>query len=145
MELNRVHFRAITFFQQQCIDELNSIFGNEAPSRTNVYRWYDEFNRGRSLLQDELREGPSKSVVVPETIDAVPQLILQDRHVSYRAIETTLHIIGTSIRSILPAHLTVKRICSRWIPHNLSIAQKNQSIRVTKVLFAIGANSCKSV
>ena len=34
--------------QQQCIDELNSIFDDEAPSRTSVYQWYNEFNRGRS-------------------------------------------------------------------------------------------------
>ena len=69
MELNREHFRAIIFYnfrrgltQQQCI---------EAPSRTSVYRWYFEFNRGRSSLQDEFREGRPKSVVVPETFDAV--------------------------------------------------------------------------
>ena len=61
------------------IDKLNSIFGDEAPSRTSVYRWYGEFNRGRSLLQVKFREGRPKSVVVPETIDAVRQLILQDR------------------------------------------------------------------
>ena len=79
MELNRKHFRVIIFYnfrrgltQQQCIDgELNSIFGDEAPSSTSVYRWYGEFNRGRSSLQDEFREGLPKSVIVPETIDAV--------------------------------------------------------------------------
>ena len=39
--------------------------------------------RGRSSLQDEFRKGrPPKSVVVPETINAVRQLILQDRHVT---------------------------------------------------------------
>ena len=43
---------------------------------------------------------------------------------TYREIETTLGISGTSIYSILHEHLTVKKICSRWIPHNLSIAQK---------------------
>ena len=74
MELNRKHFRAI-IFQQQCIDELNSIFGDKAPSKTSVYRWYFEFNRGCSLFQDEFREGRPKSVVVMETIDAVRQLI----------------------------------------------------------------------
>ena len=44
MELNREHFRAIIFYnfrrgltQQQCIVELNSIFGDEAPSRTNFF------------------------------------------------------------------------------------------------------------
>ena len=45
------------------------------------------------------------------------QLILQDRHVAYREIETTLGIGGTSIHSILHEHLIVKKICSRWILH----------------------------
>ena len=101
--------------QQQCIDELNSIFGDEAPSRTSVYRWFTEFNRGRSSLNDEFREGRPKSVVVPKNIDAVRELILQDRHVTYREIEVTLNISGTSIHSILHEHLAVKKICSRWI------------------------------
>ena len=105
MELNREHFRAIIFYnfrrgltQQQCI---NLIFGDEAPSRTSVYRWFGEFNRGRSSPQDEFREGRPKSVIVSETIDAVGQLILQNHHVTYREIETTLDISGIGIRSIL--------------------------------------------
>ena len=57
--------------QQQFIDELNSIFGYEALSRTSVYRWYFKFNQGCSSLQEEFREGRRKSVVVAETIDAV--------------------------------------------------------------------------
>ena len=57
-------------------DELNSICGDETPSRTSVYR-------GRNSLQDEFREGRPKLVVVLEIIDAVCQLILQDRHVIY--------------------------------------------------------------
>ena len=93
-------------------------FGDEAPLRTSVYECYGEFNRGRSSLQDEFRESRSKSIVVPETIDAVRQLILQDRHATYREIETTLGISGTSIHSIWHEHLTVKKI----------------QIRVTKVL-----------
>ena len=127
MELNREHFRAFVFYnfqreltQQQCIDE--------APSRANVYRWYGEFNRDRSSLQDKFREGLPKSVLVSETIDAVGQLILQDRHVIYREIETTLGISGTSIHSILHERLTGKKICSHWIPHNLLIAQKRARV-----------------
>ena len=76
MELNREHFSAIIFCnfrrgltQQQCIDELNSIFDDQVPSWTSVYRWYSEFNRGRSSLQDEFHEDRPKSVV-PEAIGA---------------------------------------------------------------------------
>ena len=87
-----------------------------------------EFNRDRSSLQDEFREGRPKSVVVQETNDAVCQLILQDRHVTYYEIQTTLSISGTSIHSILHEHLTVKKICSHWISHNLSIAKKKAPV-----------------
>ena len=68
----RLFSRRLT--QQQYIDEFNLIFGDEAPSRTSVYRWYGEFDQGHSSLQDELREGCPKSIVVPETIDAVRKL-----------------------------------------------------------------------
>ena len=72
---------------------------------------YDKFSRGPSLLQDEFREGRPKSVVVPETVDALRQLILQDCQVAYREIETILGISDTSIHSILHEHLTVKKNC----------------------------------
>ena len=69
-----------------------------------------EFNRGRSSLQDEFREGRPKSDVVPETIDDVRQMILKAPHVTYSEIELTLGISGTIIQSILHEHLTVKKI-----------------------------------
>ena len=64
----------------------------------------------------------SKSVVVLETIDAVRQLILQDRHVANREIEITLGISETSRTSILHEHFTVKKICLRQ-----SLKKINQS------------------
>ena len=72
--------------------------------------------------QNKFREGRSNSVVAPETIDTMRQLIFHDHHVTYREIETTLGISASSTHSILHAHLTVKKFFSRWIPHNLSIA-----------------------
>ena len=60
------------------------------------------------------------------------QLILQDRHVTYREIETTLGHSGTSRHSILHEHFTLKKICSRWTPHNLSIVQKRARVNWSK-------------
>ena len=60
----------------------------------------------------KLHQGPmfiDGMVVVSETIDAVRQLILQVRHVTYREIETTLGIIGTNIHSILHEPLSKKK------------------------------------
>ena len=48
MELNREHFRAIIFYnfqrgltQQQCMDELKSLYGDEAPTYSTVKNWYN--------------------------------------------------------------------------------------------------------
>jgi histone-lysine N-methyltransferase SETMAR len=135
MELTREHFRAIIFHnfrralsRQECIDELSSLYGDKAPSYSTVKNWYNEFNRGRSSLQDEFREGRPKSAVTPENIDAVRELIIQDRHVTYREIQASLNISMTPINKILHDHLAVKKICSRWIPHNLTIAQKEARV-----------------
>ena len=83
------------------------------------------------------------SAVVPENIDAVHELIKNDRHVTYREIEASLDISMTSINKILHEHLHVKKVCSRWIPHNLTIAQKEARVDWCKKMlkkFAQGAS-----
>lgn len=120
MELTREHFRAIIFH--------NFIYGNEAPSYSTIKNWYNEFNRGRQSLKDEPREGRPTTVVVPENVDAVHELIKHDRQVTYREIEASLGISMTSINKILHEHLNVKKVCSRWIPHNLTNAQKDTRV-----------------
>ena len=57
--------------QQQCIDEPAFIDG------------IGKFNRGRISFQGEFRESRPNSVVIPETTDAVRQVMLQDHHVIY--------------------------------------------------------------
>ena len=80
------------------------MFGDKAPFYITVKNWFIEFNRSRSSLKDELREGRPKIDVVPENIDAVRELIMQDRHVTYREIKAFLGISSTSIHSILHEH-----------------------------------------
>ena len=104
MELTRENFRAMIYYdfrrglsRQECIDQLTSTFGDEAPSFATVKRRYNDFTHGRHSLTDEIREGRPKSVVIQENIDVVQNLILQDRHVTYCEIEATLGISSTSI------------------------------------------------
>ena len=66
------------------------MFGDKAASyRKN---WFNEFNCGRRSLEDEVREGLSKTALVSENINAVSKLIMQDRHVTYREIEASFNI-----------------------------------------------------
>lgn len=88
MELNRENFRAMIYYElsmwinSTTTDQLASTFGDKAPHRTTVFRWFAKFNRGRRSLKDEIHKGRPKSVVLPENIDAVREMIRLDRHVT---------------------------------------------------------------
>ena len=62
-----------------------------------VKNGFNEFRCGLRSLKDEVREGHPKTAVVSENIDAVRELIMQDRHVIYLEIELSLEISSTSI------------------------------------------------
>ena len=135
MELTREHFHAIIFHnflrgfsRLECIDNLKSLYWDKAPSYGSVKNLFNKFNRGGPSLKDEYREGRPKTAVVPRNVDAVLELIMPDRHVPYREIETSLDISSTSMHLTLHEHMTVKTVCSRWIPHNLTIAEKHPRV-----------------
>lgn len=139
MNFSREHFRAVIFYnfkrgltRQQCFEEIISVFNNEAPSLRTVERWYLEFQRGRTNLGDENREGRPKTAFTAENILAVEQYLLEDRHVTYREIEAALNISGTTIQKILHEALGVRKLVSRWIPHLLSDEQKATRVRWCK-------------
>ena len=136
MELSHEQYRTIIFYnfrrsltQQECVAELFDVFGEEAPSKTTVYRWYAEFQRGRCSLSDEPREGRPKTAVTQENVDAVRNMIMEDRHVTYREIQASLDISGTSVQKILHEELGVKKLVSRWIPHLLTEEQKAARVK----------------
>ncbi|GBP26484.1 hypothetical protein EVAR_85986_1 [Eumeta japonica] len=76
--------------QKQCINQINSTFGVEALSKTTVYHWFSEFNRGQSMFTDEFKEGHPKAFVVPQNNDSVRELIIQDNHVTNQVLKNKI-------------------------------------------------------
>uniref|UniRef100_A0A1B0CCE2 Mos1 transposase HTH domain-containing protein n=1 Tax=Lutzomyia longipalpis TaxID=7200 RepID=A0A1B0CCE2_LUTLO len=131
MEFTREHFRAMILYdfkskltQKQCIDRLSNAFGNGAPSKGTIYRWFREFEIGRANICDESREGRPATAVVPENIAAVRRMVKRDPHITYREIKAVLRIAMTQIQTILHQHLAVTKVCSRWIPDKVSEDEK---------------------
>ena len=86
------------------------MFGDKAPSYRIVKNWFTEFNCGRRSLKDEVCEGRPKTAAALN-IDAMRELIMQDRHMTYREVEPSLNISSTSMH----VHLTVENICAHTI------------------------------
>ncbi|CAH2011645.1 unnamed protein product [Acanthoscelides obtectus] len=125
------HFRAIAYYnlqrqllQQQYLAELLSVFDNEAPHQSTIFRWYGEFKRGRVSLSDDPRVGAPEPAVTQENVDAVRKLIIEARHVTYREIEAFLKISKTSIQKILHEELLVRKLVSQQKAARVNWCQK---------------------
>lgn len=136
MNLNREHFRCMIFYdfrsglsQQESCQRLQLAFGDEAPCRSSVYSWFSEFRRGRDHLHDDEREGRPSTAVTDFNIDAVRQLIETDKKITCQQIRTTLGIGMSQVQKILHLHLKVRKLCTRWIPHDLSEDQKRLRVK----------------
>lgn len=130
MELNREHMRAILFYNwkrglsaSDCRIEMSGALGMDAPSKATICRWYNEFKRGKNSFEDDPRSGRPSTSVTDENIDAVRELVKDNRRITYKEIEATLGIGSSAVRTILHERLALRKVCSRWVPHRLTPEQ----------------------
>ncbi|CAH1998188.1 unnamed protein product [Acanthoscelides obtectus] len=64
-----------------------------------------QFKRGRVSISGDPRVGAPKTAVTQKNVDALRKVIIEDRHVTYREIETSLTISKTSIQKNLHEEL----------------------------------------
>ena len=53
-------------------------------------------------------------------------MVLADRKLKLREIADTLKISEGSIFTILHKHLSMRKLCSKWVPRLLTVDQKQQ-------------------
>ena len=104
--------------------ELKTCLSDRAPLINCVKKWTNRFKKGGESLEDQRRSGRPKTAVTPDNIRRIVELIQENPHVTYNKIEaeTLLHL--PSIKEILHKELNLKKIASRWVPHQLTDAQK---------------------
>ncbi|KAI6661513.1 hypothetical protein LOD99_13386 [Oopsacas minuta] len=119
---------------EQSHDSLVEAFQDQAPSKRTVDRWYLDFRRGRTSLQDEARSGRPSTAVTPETIAAAETLIREDSRINYEQFAETLKIGKAAINTILHDYLGVRRLAARWIPHNVSEMQLDVRVEWCKFM-----------
>jgi transposase len=63
---------------------LTEILGEHAPSFATVKNWVTQFKRGDFSTCDAPRPGRNKTVITPEIIDQIHDIILEDFRISVK-------------------------------------------------------------
>lgn len=137
--MDRRAFRAVIFHlcksgktPKEIKDELDSTYGDSAPSHSTVCSWVNECKRGRTCLDDEPRCGRPKSASDAENVEKVRLLVIANRRVTLAEIAQSLKISSERVHKILHQDLQLKKISARWVPRLLTADQKATRVRTSR-------------
>ena len=108
----------------QIKDELDSVYGDSAPSFTTVKFWAAEFKRGRKSLGDEERLGRPKTATTNKNNAKVHQMVLDDRRIKVREIAEVMNMSKECVHHILNKHLGMRKLFMHWVSCLLMLGQK---------------------
>ena len=120
MTQNEIHSKFIKFY------------GDSSPSFSTIKKWAAEFKRGCIGLEDDLREGRSKSSTTPEIIGKVHDILLDERRIKVREIAETIGISKEHVGYVLHEELDMKTLCARWVPRLLTADEKRTRMKISE-------------
>ena len=101
-------------------------YPNSAPSRQIVEKWIAELKRGRTSTNDAERSGRPNEAVVPENIQKIHKLFMNDRKWKVHELSDIGKISDGSVFTILHEHFRIRKLCAKWVPRELTVDQKQQ-------------------
>ena len=93
-------------------------------SQGRVYEWVERFQNGRQNVSDEHRRGRPVSVETETVKRQIEQRIRDYRRVTIDEIAVEFNMTYGSAYSIDHNDLGYRKVCSRWVPRQLSNDQK---------------------
>jgi len=84
------------------------------------------FKRGDFSTCDAPRPGRLKTVITPDIIDQIHELILEYRQILAKSIAEQLGISRERVGSIIPEDLDMRKLSAKWVPKCLNAVQKRQ-------------------
>ena len=100
--------------------------GEHAPSYATIKNWVAQFKHGDFSTCKEPRPGRPETVITPEFIDQIHELILEDRRIPAKSIAEQLDISRERIGSIVHEDLDMRKLSAKWVPKCLNADEKRQ-------------------
>ena len=125
----------------EIIQALQTVYKDDAPKKTCVYKWIERFRDGREAVEDDEGRGRPTTSKNNEKSDFVRNLDKEDGQLTVYQIAETVGISVGSAHSILHDDLCFSKLSARWVPKTLRPNQLNlKSELSTAILLKIEAD-----
>lgn len=118
-------------------DELELAIPNHAPHLKTVYKWIKINKEKTERLEDLPRSGAPRTKITPSNIKLVRGIIEEDRSIGYDNIVAQTSLSAGTIHKIIHEELKMKKIASRWVPHDLTDENRKARVAICKKNLAL--------
>ena len=109
---------------KETYEKLRGAYGEQALSRTQVFRWHKAFLDGRESVEDEPRCGRPCTSKTEENVTKVRDHVRSGRRLTVRMINSVLNLNRQTVHEILTFELGMQKICAKLVPKILTNEQK---------------------
>ena len=99
---------------------LKKVYGYDCMNYTQVYTWFTRFKNGRDDLNDVPRPGRPEASNRAEFVEKVRGIIAIDANFTMKMLAEELNSSYCTIYTILTEDLGKRKVCARFIPHQLN-------------------------
>lgn len=115
----------------ECHESLQTAYGSDSLSRTQIFEWYKRFKEGRESFEDDERSGRPRTSLTDSNVEKVREAVRKDRRLGVRALAEQLHLNRESVRRILTEELNMRKVCAKMVPRLLSAEQKECRMNIS--------------
>ena len=112
--------------------ELVTSLGGSAPSLRTVYRWIQHSKTREGVVEDMQRVGRPRTGISPPNVDQVQSHIEQNPQISLDHLQERTKLCRGTLVNIIHHQLKMRKLSSRWIPHDLNPTQKLKRLEYCK-------------
>lgn len=112
--------------------ELVTAYGPRAISYSAVQKRSKLVRDGEMDIEEKPRPGRPVSRITKDNIDFVRSLILDDPHSTFDELEDETELSRGTLSTIIHDHLGLRKVTSRWVPHDLTPDQKKERVRICR-------------
>ena len=119
---------------------MKKVYGDDCVSRTQVHTWFTWFKNDRKDLNDDLRPGRPEVRKRVELVEKVRNIIGIDANFTTRMLAVELNTSKYTIWQILTEDLGKRKVCVRFVPHELNEDQKIARVEYCKDIVETAEN-----
>ena len=112
------------------------VYRDASLSYITVKEWAKRFREGQESIDDDYRSGRPKSAVTSGNTLEIGWMVEEDPHITVDELAMHVGISTGAAHAILIDELNVTKVCSRWIPHSLTKAQKDRRVMCARKLLS---------